>query len=480
MAGLSYLNVFRTHVWDRHVAYMARRSRDCGRSGAFLVAADESNGEIPVAEFAKFSHTTDFSHLGLPAIPSDCVLWWNADYPLFAIWRQYPNFDYYIMSEYDTFINCNLDHVIASCAERAVDLVVHELQPIHEGLHWTYPFVRELGADAWHALIPFTILSRGLIERLFQARRRLAERLRAGEIETWPYCEAFIPTIAKLHKLNIASVAEFVDTRYLRFRPFLNLRDDRLYEQECVAHPVLGGSRFVAAFSRARGGEGHVWTDGCLCPELEREAPEDIVEALGAVPPRFDPTDAPRPALLPAENDLAFGKPASQSSLCAWSHGKTIAEDAARANSFPLPSDYAFHTDHEEEAWWAVDLLRHVHVRAVEILNRPGYESRFVQFRIETSLDGATWRPQLEKHDNRGISSSPSRPAVLTFDEPALARHVRIVNLKPGFLHLRRVRVLAATSVCANLPPNVRVLSDAVRRESGRGTLTPLKVLSSG
>ena len=97
---------------------MAERARACCASGKFVVATDETNGPLPLEMFDTLPHTDDFSDYGLPSFPSDKVLWWNADYPLYAARRAMPDHDYYVMFEYDVFLNCDVDRIIAQFAEK--------------------------------------------------------------------------------------------------------------------------------------------------------------------------------------------------------------------------------------------------------------------------------------------------------------------------------------------------------------------------
>lgn len=466
-----YMNIFRTHVWDRHVAEMAEIARRSTRSGVFVIAADETKEILPIRDFYKYSHNSDFSGFHLPSVPNGRVLWWNADYPLYTIWKQYPCFDYYIMIEYDTFVNCDLDAVISKCVDRNLDLVVHQLQQISRDSHWSYLSVSELGDPLWQALIPFLIFSNRAVEMMFETRQALARQYQIGGIRHWPYCEAFLPSVAIKRGLNVGSVSDLVDSSLLRFRPFLNIRDVRLGAVERVAHPVLGGRRFVAALVAGEPKGAHLLSDGFLRPELEGEDPADIEAVLGA---EAKPYAAGSQSISNDSDviDLARDKPATQSSLSQWSRSPTIARDACRANSGSIPEDYAFHTGCELEPWWSVDLLRPSRVEAIEIVNRPNFEYRFRHFRIETSIDGLDWVVQFTKMDDRGVSSAPERPAVFRFAHPARVRHLRIVALDSEVLHLRRVRVLGAeidAPTCAvnETPRAAAPLSPAAEAVSG-------------
>jgi hypothetical protein len=153
----SYAVIFRTHVWDDDVAELARRAQACCGGALFVVAADETHGPLGCDGFTKLSHTEDFSRLGLPLVPADKVLWWNADYVLYAARLAIPERDYYVMLEYDVLLNCDMDRMIATCAENRVGFVAEDLARI--GAHWSAESASEMGVEIWWALIPFVIAS---------------------------------------------------------------------------------------------------------------------------------------------------------------------------------------------------------------------------------------------------------------------------------------------------------------------------------
>ncbi len=343
------------------------------------------------------------------------------------------------MIEYDALIKCDLDVIVADCASRQIDMVVHDLQKIREDNHWAFPSVGEIAeqGEAWQALIPAIIASGRLIDALYDYRVLLAGEFADGKLKQWPYCEAFLPTVAHRLGFNMEEFSQFADTSLLRFRPFLNISDERLGADRLLAHPVLGGSRYIKAFVASNGGA-FLMTDGFLCPQLEHESAADLAAALGTDASKLPPRDQ---GASPEFVDRAFGKPATQSSLSRWSEGKTPEADASNATAKSLAGDYAFHTGTEEHPWWKIDLLELCPITAVEILNRVAVD-RFHRFVIETSVDDIDWNVQVEKSDNTIVSSDPARPACFVFAEEVVARYVRITLKQNSPLHLRRVRVL--------------------------------------
>jgi hypothetical protein len=443
--------IFRSHVWDSGIAAMASRARRCCGSGGFVVAADETNGPLSVEPFSKLSHTDDFASQGLPNLPRDQVLWWNADYVLYLVRREFPENDYYVMLEYDVFVNCDLAGVVEQCAAGGIDLIARDLKPIDED-HWSRPSISEFTKDAWWALIPFLIVSARAVDALLQTRLALAERWRRGDIREWPYCETFIPTVIQQRPdLRSADASHFVDSALLRFRPFLSTRDPALGQPDLVAHPVMTGERFVKAFIAHEPPGSHLLSDGRLRRELRGEDLADLRSVLGdGFAPRTDsqwiggsdPAAATSRADAIRGVDLARDRPATQSSHSVWSRGATAEEDARRAVSGELASDYAFHTAEEEDPWWQVDLTRECDIHAIEIVNRPDHPYRFTRFRIDSSVDDTRWVTRFAKTDGSLVSSDAAEPALFVMPRGFSARYIRIVQLGKGVMNLRRIRVL--------------------------------------
>ena len=468
----SYAVIFRTHVWDDGIAGLARRARACCGSGSFAIAADESNGPLQLDDFVKISHTGDFSDYGLPNTPDGHVLWWNADYVLYAAQRSLPGYDYYVMLEYDVLMNCDLDRMIEQCASNNVDLVAQDIRRIASGDHWSGASASEMGPDLWWALIPLVIVSARAIDVMLQTRRTLAAELAAGRISHWPYCEPFLPTaIAQEPSTTTWPLDRLVDSHMLQFRPVINVRDPRLALSEIVAHPVMSGARFIKAFIAHNPPGSHHMTDGRLRAELQQERFDDLRAALGdqlRVEPNPDGTWSVASSVVPSDPeifrpwvDLAYAKPATQSSCSPWSRGISAEEDASAANRDPAPDDYAFHTEGEDSPWWQVYLMETCVVERIEIVNRVSIPLRFIHFRVDVSMDGIEWTTCLTKLDNAIVSSDLEHPAVFMLEHQVRARYARIVQLDRGVLHLRRVRILGF-----RLPHAISAAAAADRRET--------------
>jgi hypothetical protein len=295
----TFAAVFRTHVWDSDISRMAARAKQCCGSGTFVIATDESKGPLSVSPYPKLSHTDDFSSYSLPNVPPEKVLWWNADYVLYLARRNLPDYDYYVMLEYDVFLNCDLPSIIERCAAGGIDLVARDIRPIADN-HWSRPSIIEMSADPWWALIPFLILSARAVDALMHKRQEIAGQLREVKISNWPYCETFIPTAIKQSPgMGVADASRFVNADLLRWRPFLSTRDPLLDRDRpnSVAHPVMIGQRFIKAFLSSEPPGSHLLADGQLRMELRRENLSDLQSIFGdSFSPSTDPNVVEQPS----------------------------------------------------------------------------------------------------------------------------------------------------------------------------------------
>ncbi len=102
-----------------------------------------------------------------------------------------------------------------------------------------------------------------------------------------------------------------------------------------------------------------------------------------------------------AEINVAVNKPSTQSSISRWSIGRTINEDAKGGNDGQITDRYGFHTDHEENPWWLVDLMDVYLIHAIRIFNRQDEAYRLRHFSVFCSTDGTSWTLLHRKFDDK-------------------------------------------------------------------------------
>jgi glycosyltransferase involved in cell wall biosynthesis len=150
-------------------------------------------------------------------------------------------------------------------------------------------------------------------------------------------------------------------------------------------------------------------------------------------------TSLPAQEVTPTRPDnISRFKPATQSSHCAWSFAPTKEEDAAGGVNGVLDGARHFHTDHEENPWWQVDLGGIATITEIHILNTTdATHDRFRDFTLSVSIEGSAWVDLLEKRDGEAVEA----PVIWAGPGTAWARYVRVTALGAGFLHLSQVEV---------------------------------------
>ncbi len=138
-------------------------------------------------------------------------------------------------------------------------------------------------------------------------------------------------------------------------------------------------------------------------------------------------------------NNLARGKPASQSSRSQWSRP----DDPQGAVDGVINGGYAFHTNNEANPWWQVDLGASYRLAEVRLYNRMdccGERARTVQ--IMVSDDGRNWRT-VYRHKGSVFGGKDGKPLVVVLSD-VQARHVRLQLNESNWFHLDEVEVMGA------------------------------------
>ena len=449
MTELRYVAAFRAWQWNDDIAVLARRFFDACPGGRHVVLMNEENGPVEAGGYEKVSHDGDFSILGLPNLPAGQSLWFNGDYAYIFLRLSLPGFDQYIISESDVAVNLSLEPMIRHVALQEVDAVVHRLAPADP--NWDWYALAQAQLDPWGAGLFFSVFSARALDEILVARQALARRLAAGETELWPIVESFVPTALRAAGMRFAEIASFADVENLNNRPFFSLRDPRANQPGAIVHPVLGTRSFARAVLDEQPPQDYhrlsSTLHAALSPEPLHEIADLVLDAFARAADHVGYAEVVaemrrQGVPVPRHADLAFCKPAMVSSTGVWSRLADRRLEAAGANGLALHAECAFHTGEEQDAWWTVDLLEECLVEQIRIVNRVGFADRFSHFAIESSRTGSNWLARFSKHDDEAVSSSVEQPWSLSFDDPFLARHVRIRRLgEAGFLHLRRVQL---------------------------------------
>ncbi len=441
----------RTHVWNHHVAEMARRLDVAARGVHFVVLADETMAALDTAPFEKLAHTDDFSCLGLPRYPPGRVLWYNADYPLYALREQFPAASHYAMVEYDVGVNIDLAALMRHARETGIDLLAHNFREPLPGWMWTKTAAAHF-ARPLQAFFPLLVISARGIDHLFKRRLEIRRNREPATDEDWPFCETFLPSaIAELPDAKIAGLAGHAGTLHYRVTGPLHLNDAAAMQHGTLSHPVLGGAAFAEKWLSSERVEDVFDARSALRLQLAHCAPEDYVFSLlrrarAQMPPV--PEDRLRalaaelgwPAALLAVN-RALNRPATQSSVCEWSNFATPEADARGANNGRITGGAGFHTAFEDGPWWQVDLGADYAVARVIVYNRMEHRERCTRLSVSGSADGESFVLRGAKLDAALFGGLDDNPYVFRFDPAFTGRFIRLTLIGEGFLHLDEVEI---------------------------------------
>jgi hypothetical protein len=142
--------------------------------------------------------------------------------------------------------------------------------------------------------------------------------------------------------------------------------------------------------------------------------------------------------------NLAFGRPATQSSVAEAPAGRTPEADAAGAVDGSFIERYGFHTQEEDQPWWQVDLEALSVIEAVIVFNRidhPFVAMRATPLRIMLSADGAAWTVAYETEAGQAIGGLDGNPLFWRPNDRTTARYIRLQAVRRTILHLVEVEV---------------------------------------
>jgi hypothetical protein len=272
-----YAVLFRTHVWDAFVARQYDRLKLRVGRGDLYVLLDATSGAVVPDGLPVVSHTNaTIEALGLAPAGGGNMLWYNGDYPLYFFHAQHPEYDYYLMTEYDVSMNIDLDALIDRASQAGVDLVsLTKGEPVSDWPHAAscrdvYP-----PNVVQKRLICLAVFSNAAVVHLFERRRILSGEIRAEAIRHWPFCESFIPTELAVSGFRLMELSDLGTTgRYDWWPPVLEDDLPDLAEQDFI-HPVLDRARYVDSALR-------IWH----VPELF-DGRSDLRQRLSRVPFRF-------------------------------------------------------------------------------------------------------------------------------------------------------------------------------------------------
>ena len=239
--------LFRTHIWDDFIQRQFLRLPK-NTSYDIAILANNTDGLCPPVEDFPFVIFTldDLLKMGLEAGPEKNIVWWNADYPLYYYASLFPDYDYYILCEYDVVINCDFEQLILSLHSGEKDIVaITSRSPLEECVYIRSAEGVYLYENIKKTYFPFAIFSKKSVAFLYNKRLSLTKKYREKKIQNWPHCELFVGTEAAASNLQVAQLTEYGKADFFsHYPPVLEECLPYLMDQAYI-HPVLDSKRFL-------------------------------------------------------------------------------------------------------------------------------------------------------------------------------------------------------------------------------------------
>ncbi len=119
------------------------------------------------------------------------------------------------------------------------------------------------------------------------------------------------------------------------------------------------------------------------------------------------------------------------------------ADDAAGGVDGVVNGGWGFHTAHEHQPWWQVDLGRDTPLARVRLFNRcDEFAFRAARFLLLLSSDGVSWRKNYQHDDVVFYGHTDNRPLEVDLSG-AVARYIRVQLPHTDYFHLDEVEVYA-------------------------------------
>ena len=254
MSASKAATVFRTHFWDGFAQRQFDRLLAVSGGTDVIVLVDETRGPVAVPHDRVVRVTEELLlAMGLPRAGEGNLLWFNGDYPLYALRRQCPDYGYYFQLEYDVVINRPIASLIAEVEAAAADYVGLTKGEAVQDWFWRDSCAGVYRLDQLrHQLICVSLFSGAALDHLFERRLSQGRALEEGRQASWPFCEGFVPTELALAGFVCRELSEFGDTSaYDHWPPYLEA-DAGLLAGHTFVHPVLDQRRYVDSLHKYR------------------------------------------------------------------------------------------------------------------------------------------------------------------------------------------------------------------------------------
>lgn len=227
------------------------------------IAADTTRREFPIEDPHVLGHSEEMCRelgLSLNHFRKDFgALWTFGDYALYCSYEQKPDYDFYLMLEYDVhltrknplFIEGLLNRLLSLPEEDRIDYVSPEFRPEIHFPDWMGVPPRDF--RHYFSLVNFFVISKRALVHLYKMRKQWANGA-PPELEQW-FVESFVPSVLaaedafKCRQLNSIFPGSYAlgKSYFGSNLPFLlgsNFEPDPRIE---IVHPVLAAPEYLQA-----------------------------------------------------------------------------------------------------------------------------------------------------------------------------------------------------------------------------------------
>jgi len=253
--------LFRTHVFDDAVigGYRHLQSRAPEGVDVFFCCDETAQTYDAPADIRKVGHSVaDVERLGLRDFLPKKLLWYSGDYAFYFFYDAHPEYDLYVMVEYDVhFTDRALDDFYRYILENEADFYGVYLQEANEG--WLWRRAAEVFNDKVYQVFgPIVGLSNRAVARLYMKRIEQGRMVATGKVEdVWVNCEAFMPTEAIAAGFKALSLDEGLNIRQTHFNTSRLMCLETLSREgdgDEISHPVLPRAAYVVKLLRIASG----------------------------------------------------------------------------------------------------------------------------------------------------------------------------------------------------------------------------------
>ncbi|MEE3501479.1 discoidin domain-containing protein [Acidiphilium acidophilum] len=144
---------------------------------------------------------------------------------------------------------------------------------------------------------------------------------------------------------------------------------------------------------------------------------------------------------IPRYKLIGMGRRMTQSSVCEWSRGKTVEEDAIGAYDGNVGGHYSFHTGYDYRPFWMIDFEVPTEVYEIRLFNRMDHRERANRIKIEVGSAKDEWRLIFARDSDSPFGGVDGTPLICTFDPGLICHRLRVSLPDYGYLHLNQVQI---------------------------------------